>query len=114
MPKGQEEIARAAMLCRTMVAEIEHLESTPEGRAALVARIASAAEHLEALQGKFFVKMAPSLRYTGACLAAAVEAKAALVPSGPIEPLADKLTALEAAVQTLDNRASGPGSVTIT
>ena len=114
MPKGQEEIARAATLCRKMAAEIEHLEATPEGRAALGARLESAAQRLEALQGRFFVKMAPALRYTGACLAAAVEARAALVPDGPTEPLAGKLAALETAVQTLESRASGPGSVTIT
>ncbi len=113
MPKGQDQVTEAARLCRAMAAEVDCLAAADE-RTEARTRLEGLAGRLEALAGKFFVKMAPALRYTGACLAAAAEARAALVPGAPAAPLTEKLAALEAAVATLEGRASAPGSVTIT
>jgi len=114
VPKGQDQVVEAAGLCRTMAAEVEMLEAPAEEQAALRARLESLSARLEALQGKFFVKMAPALRYTGACLAAAKAVRTALVPGVPATSLVEPLTALESAVKALEDRANAPGSVTIT
>jgi len=97
-----------------MAAEVEMLEAPTEEQTALRARLESLGARLEALQGKFFVKMAPALRYTGACVAAAKAVRTALVPGVPAASLVEPLTALESAVKALEDRANAPGSVTIT
>jgi len=114
MPKGQDQIAEAAALCRALAGEVEALAASPGEQADLRARLEALGARLEALQGTFFVKMAPALRYVGACLAAAVALGEALVPGAAVAELGEKLAAVEAATKTLEDRASAAGSMTIT
>jgi hypothetical protein len=114
VPKGQDQVAEAAALCRAMAGEVAGLEGSAEEQAGLRAELEALGARLEALRNKFFVKMAPALRYTGACLAAATALKAAFAPGVAAGALGEPLAALEAAAKTLEDRAGAAGSMTIT
>lgn len=113
VPKGQDQVVEAAGLCRAMAEELRASE-TPPGDPAVCARLEGTAARLEAMRNKFFVKMAPALRYTGACLSAAKEVKAALGGGDAAGGLDEKLASLEEAVKALEGKANAPGSVTVT
>ena len=113
MPKGQDQVVEAARLCREMAEELRG-SGTPLGDPAACARVEGIAARLEAMKNKFFVKMAPALRYTGACLSAAGEIQVALGRHDSSSDLDEKLAVLEEAVKALEGKANAPGSVTVT
>ena len=113
MPKGQDQVVEAAALCRGAAEKLKPLAGDAVDPSAS-ARLESLAARLEAMKDRFFVKMAPALRYTGACLSAATEVGAAVGAGVAASDLDERLTALEAAVKALEGKANAPGSVTIT
>jgi len=109
LPKGIDQVVEAARVCREAAAALK-----ASGHAESGARAEGLAEQLEALKGKFFLRMGPAVRYTAACLDAARAVEAAVAAGEPAEALAAKLDALAAATTTLDERANAAGNMTIT
>lgn len=114
MPKGQEQVTQAADLCRALADEVAGLAAPAGEWGQARAQLEDAADRLRAIQGRFFVKMAPALRFTAPCLAAAEEVRAALSSASGSETLAERLSALLAAIEALEERANAPGGMTIT
>ena len=114
MPKGVDQVAEAAAICRTITAELNGLPAADTEHQAFAAHSAALADRLEALKTKFFLRMGPAVRYTAACLAAAQAVHSAFAAGGPAEAVAAKLDALESATTTLEDRANAAGSMTIT
>lgn len=114
MPKGKDQVAEAAELCRAAAKRLDTLDAPADTLIGLRSRIETAAERLDGLQSKFFVRMAPAVRYTSGCLEAARAVEAALADGAPSEALAATLDALETATTTLEDRANAAGNMTIT
>ena len=112
MPKGQDQVVEAAGLCRRAAEKLKASADNVDPSACT--RLESLAGRLEAMRDRFFVKMAPALRYTSACLSAASEIEAAIGREGAPSDLDERLTALDGAVKALEGKANAPGSVTIT
>jgi hypothetical protein len=114
VPKGTDQVAEAAEVCRSALAALDGGSAPDDTRAALAGRLEAAVGRLEALQPKFFLRMAPSLRYTAACLDAARGVQAAVAEAAAEGELSSRLDALEAATATLESRANAAGNMTIT